>query len=219
MSMAYLKIRLPDQINAGTALRAYKEVIVQYETICELGPDEISRIDFQNFLLDVETVVARTLTMQKELKLFYVRHALIGDQRSYYEAIKVKLGRAFDRYELHPVDMYFSENTLPNPLTPGFILRTVATHYGLPSTTLLEGVRKKDLEARRVAMYLSRLLTAYTLRQIGAAFGRDEYSVRRAIRFVDTSRHSRVPEIVRQITAVLKKKSYPCLRKAKNEPN
>ena len=186
--MSALKIRLPDQINAGTALQAYNEVIVQYDTIVEAGPKELGRTDLQNFILDVETVVTKTLTAPQEMRLFHLRHKLeVGRQRTDFESVKVKLGRAFDRYELHPVGMYFSESKTPNPLTIGFIRRTVASYYGIPSTRLLEGRRKKEIESRRVAIYISRLLTGHSLPHIAASFGRDQESVRRAIRFVDTT--------------------------------
>ena len=67
--MSVLKIRLPDQINAGTALQAYKEVIVQYDTIAEAGPKEMGRSDLQNFLLDVESIVSKTLNSAPENQL------------------------------------------------------------------------------------------------------------------------------------------------------
>lgn len=202
--MSALKIRLPDQINAGTALQAYNEVIVQYDTIAEAGPKELGRIDLQNFVLDVETVITKTLTTSWELRLFCIRHKLaVGKQRTDFESVKVKLGRAFDRYELHPVGMYFSESKTPNPLTIGFIRRTVASYYGIPSVRLLEGRRKKEIESRRVAMYISRLLTGHSLPHIAASFGRDQESIRRAIRFVDTS-NSKVGDVAQQIIGGLK---------------
>jgi hypothetical protein len=200
----HLKIRLPDQINAGTALQAYKEVIVQYDTIAEAGPKEMGRIDLQNFLLDVESIVSKTLTSNQELRLFHLRHSLeVGRQRTDFESVKVKLGRAFDRYELYPVGMYFSESKTPNPLTIGFIRRTVAAHYHIPSILLLEGRCRKEIEARRVAIYISRLLTGYSLHHIAASFGRDTESVRRAIRFVDTG-HSKIGDVARYILDGLK---------------
>jgi len=202
--MSVLKIRLPDQINAGTALQAYKEVIVQYDTIAEAGPKELGRIDLQNFLLDVESIVSKTLISTLEMRLFQQRHSLeFGRQRTDFESIKVKLGRAFDRYEIHPVGMYFSESKPPNPLTIGFIRRTVASHYHIPSVLLLEGRCRKEIEARRVAIYICRLLTGHSLHQIAASFGRDTESVRRAIRFVDTS-PSKVGDIARYILDGLK---------------
>jgi chromosomal replication initiation ATPase DnaA len=60
------------------------------------------------------------------------------------------------------------------PLSMKLIALAVGQHYGVPLSTIKNGGKyKRPLEARRVAYYLCRKLTANSYPQIGQFFGKD----------------------------------------------
>ena len=197
----------PDVMNWRAAKLAFKEVIGQYESLAELGPTEISRPEFTSFLLDVETLTKKTLT-PAELTLFHRRRKhLAAKERDAFESIEIKLGRAFNNHELWPVDGYFQEDG-ERRLDIGLIQRTVAASCGLSVLDLTgDSHEARIVEARHVAIYLSRLLTGSSLRVIGRAFYKDPTSIRAAIRSVESMRSKQVSvrEVFQRITESLKR--------------
>ena len=197
----------PDVMNWRAAKLAYRETISQYESLSELGPTERSRPEFTSFLLDVEKLTQKTLT-PAELTLFHRRRKnLAAKERDAFESIEIKLGRAFNNHELWPADGYFQEDG-ERRVDIGLIQRTVAASCGLSVLDLTGNSHEaRIVEARHVAIYLSRLLTGSSLRVIGRAFYKDPTSIRTAIRSVESSRCKQVnvQGVFQQIMACIKR--------------
>jgi chromosomal replication initiator protein len=63
-------------------------------------------------------------------------------------------------------------------INPNNIIKSVEQAYNMPNGVILSNRRSKTaVEARSVAMYLTRKLTTYSLTEIGEQFNRDHTSV------------------------------------------
>lgn len=111
----------PSDLTDAAAIRIFREVIGQYESIASLSPREQSE-PFRNFVLDVEAIAAKYLD-RAQLAVFYAtahrRARDIADAAqaaglrpiafaATRNAMQATLGRALAREGLWPVDDYFS---------------------------------------------------------------------------------------------------------------
>lgn len=109
---------------------------------------------------------------------------LIGDDVEAYEVQRV--GRQYARllimrdgkeFELLIRPSKESQSKAPKSQRTMTIVETVAEVYGLPATALLSGPRTKQLaEARGLAMYLAKIDTGRSFRELAEDFGRHDHS-------------------------------------------
>ena len=97
----------------------------------------------------------------------------------------------------------------PLKITPEFIIKMVAEHYGLSENDLIGQKRTKDIAyPRQIAMYLCQSMTDASLIQIGKELGgRDHTTVMHGSRKIadDSTKSSELSHTIE----VIKKKIYP----------
>ena len=106
---------------------------------------------------------------EEALEKFYKskRHSPVLGGERFVEAVRgseVKLTREIPRYERRGVQVH-----------PEQVIERVAGFYGVPKQGILNGVRGKENEARKVAMYLVRRCCDQTLSETAKLFGLGSY--------------------------------------------
>jgi chromosomal replication initiator protein len=99
------------------------------------------------------------------------------------EGCLIKLG-AYSSLTGNPIDITLVKNVLKDlisdadrPLTVDMILKVISDYFGIKAVEIKGKKRTKEIaNARQIAMYVSKQLTALSLSDIGRAFGGKDHA-------------------------------------------